>query len=175
MRPGCSSPWLPVAARPLLDSAAAVAPRLSIDPVGIYWTNAPLGKALQQTVELLESIRISVKLARLALVVPLIQDGQPFGLAMDPANFATQDFPASVFSHEFSAGIVGEFPRAVRVALEDARNQLTLGLRRSGLTLSRWDFWPAGRSRCRRHPMACPARAPMPPTDLLTALQQQSW
>src|SRR6516165_10423163 len=41
--------------------------------------------------------------ARLAMVVPLMHAGQPFSLAMDAANFAVQDLPTSVFSHESSA------------------------------------------------------------------------
>src|SRR6516165_6984855 len=49
------------------------------------------------------SINDSVNPARLAMVVPLMQDGQPVSLAIDAANFAVQDFPASVFSHASSA------------------------------------------------------------------------
>src|SRR6516165_2978765 len=52
---------------------------------------------------LLASSIDSAKAARPPMVVPLMQDGQPDSLAMDAANFAVQDFPASVFSHESSA------------------------------------------------------------------------
>src|SRR6516165_157725 len=50
--------------------------------------------------------------ARLAMVVPLMHAGQPFSLAMDAANFAEQDLPASVFSHESSAVSSASFPLA---------------------------------------------------------------
>src|SRR6516225_502832 len=44
------------------------------------------------------------------MVVPLRHVGQPFSLAMDAVNFAAQDFPASVFSHESSAVSSASFP-----------------------------------------------------------------
>src|SRR6516165_4408761 len=46
------------------------------------------------------------------MVVPLMQDGQPFSLAMAPAKSAVQDFPTSVFSHESSAVSSASFPLA---------------------------------------------------------------
>src|SRR6516164_6606162 len=50
--------------------------------------------------------------ARFAMVVPLMHAGQPFSLAIAPANFAVQDFPAGVFSHESSAVSSASFPLA---------------------------------------------------------------
>src|SRR5262252_5604834 len=46
------------------------------------------------------------------MVVPLMQDGQPFSLAMAAAKSAVQDFPTSVFSHESSAVSSASFPLA---------------------------------------------------------------
>ena len=50
--------------------------------------------------------------ARLAMVVPLMQDGQPDSLEIARVNFATQDLPASVLSHESSAVSSASFPLA---------------------------------------------------------------
>jgi hypothetical protein len=46
------------------------------------------------------------------MVVPLMQAGQPDSLAIDAANFAVQELPASVFSHESSAVSSASFPLA---------------------------------------------------------------
>ena len=60
--------------------------------------------------ELAASSRTSIVPARFPMVVPLMHIGQPDSLAIDPANFAVQDFPASVFSHESSAVSSASFP-----------------------------------------------------------------
>src|SRR6516165_12163161 len=60
-------------------------------------------------------MRVSVRLARFAMVVPLMHDGQPDSFAMDAANFAVQDLPTSVFSHESSAVSSASF-RLARLA-----------------------------------------------------------
>src|SRR6516225_7425740 len=46
------------------------------------------------------------------MVVPLMQDGHPFSLAIDAAKSAVQDLPARVFSHESSAVSSASFPLA---------------------------------------------------------------
>src|SRR6516162_5522274 len=61
---------------------------------------------------LLASSIDSAKAATPAMLVPLMQDGQPDSLAMVAANFAVQDFPTSVFSHESSAVSSASFPLA---------------------------------------------------------------
>src|SRR6516162_1984063 len=46
------------------------------------------------------------------MVVPLMHAGQPDSLEIARVNFATQDFPASVFSHASSAVSSASFPLA---------------------------------------------------------------
>src|SRR6516164_4952602 len=58
------------------------------------------------------SIRNSKSPASRAIVVPLMQDGQPDSLEIARVNFAAQDLPASVFSQESSAVSSASFPLA---------------------------------------------------------------
>src|SRR6516164_11447895 len=46
------------------------------------------------------------------MVVPLMHAGQPVSLAIDSANFAVQDLPTRVVSHESSAVSSASFPLA---------------------------------------------------------------
>src|SRR5262245_64203392 len=62
--------------------------------------------------ELFASSRLSVRAASDPMLVPLMQDGQPFSLEIARVNFAAQDLPASVFSHESSAVSSASFPLA---------------------------------------------------------------
>ena len=61
------------------------------------------------------------------MVVPLMQDGQPDSLAIDAVNFAAQELPASVFSHESSAVSSASFPLA-RLAWHLKMHALSLSL-----------------------------------------------
>src|SRR6516164_11137548 len=71
------------------------------------------------------SMVASITPAAFPMVVPLMQDGQPDSLAIDPANFAKQDFPASVFSHESSAVSSASFPLA-RLAVHFPMHAISL-------------------------------------------------